>query len=220
MKRVALLHTVKGVLNTFEDDLRRAIPEELAVSNTLDDYLANDPNIRGEFTQKNLNRLLFDLKAAELTDPDLIVVTCSTLTPWVEKLRPLISVPVVAIDDAMSRTAVGLGEKVYILATARSTAGPTERKLLADAAAAGKRIHTTVAVCDEAFAALKRLDMETHDRLLKEAALEIKNQDVVVLAQASMAHLTGEIEKICGCRVLSSPSLCIAQVKELLAKGE
>lgn len=106
------------------------------------------------------------------------------------------------------------------MATANSTVEPTREKLLHDAQAVGKPMEISTLVCGDAYTAIKRLDNETHDRLLKEAALSIKQQDVVVLAQASMAHLDEDIQKICGCTVLSSPSLCVSQVKDLLLQKD
>ena len=55
-----------------------------------------------------------------------------------------------------------------------------------------------------------------HDALLLEMAKEISGYDCVVLAQASMAHLDKKIEEICKIPVLSSPGLCLEQVKETL----
>ncbi|MEM1484460.1 aspartate/glutamate racemase family protein [Oscillospiraceae bacterium PP1C4] len=221
MKRIALIHTVKSVLNSFEDRIRNAIDGELIIHNMLDDFLASDAAERGKFTQENLNRLFYDIRAAELTGADVIAVTCSTLTPAVVKIRPFIKTPVVAIDDAMTKLAVELGERITILATAQSTVEPTRSKLMHDAAQIKKRVSASVLVCDEAYTAIKKLDFETHDRLIKEMALSIKNQDVVVLAQASMAHLEQDIRKICGCPVLSSPELCVGQIKQIIKqKGE
>ncbi|MEG1943475.1 MAG: aspartate/glutamate racemase family protein, partial [Angelakisella sp.] len=132
MKRIALIHTVKSVLDSFEGLLREAIGDELLISNTLDDFLASDAAARGEFSVDNQNRLFYLLKAEELTHADIIVVTCSTLTPTVTALRGLIKTPVIAIDDAMTRLAVQSGEKITIMATAQSTVEPTRQKLLHD----------------------------------------------------------------------------------------
>lgn len=216
MKRIALIHTVKSVYDTFEGRVRQAVGGELLIHNILDDFLASDPNVRGEFTADNLNRLFYDLKAAELTHPDLIAVTCSTLTPSVVKIRPFISVPVIAIDDAMTKLAVQLGAKITIMATAQSTVEPTRQKILSDAEKAGKTVEISTLVCPEAFKALGAGEKLRHDELLKKAALDIKNQEVVVLAQASMAHLEKDIQQICGCKVLSSPELCVEQIKQAL----
>jgi Asp/Glu/hydantoin racemase len=217
MKTISLLHTVPGVLAGFEDLLRAGLPDDegLQVHNTLDTFLATDAALHG-FTQNNLNRLALILKSLEQTKPDVIVVTCSTLTPGVALLRPFIQAPVVAVDDAMAAKAVEQGGKITILATAQSTVEPTRDKLVAEAARAGQAVTLDTLVCGEAFDAMRRGDKTMHDTLLKAAARTISGRDVVVLAQASMAHLESDIHAICGCRVLSSPSLCIAQVRAVL----
>lgn len=217
MKRIALIHTVKSVLNTFEGRIRQTFPDEtLLIHNLLDDFLASDPAVRGEFTQANLNRLHNDLKSAELTGADAVVVTCSTLTPGVKKIRPFIGVPVLSIDDAMCQKAVETGSRIHILATAQSTVEPTRSNLLYYAGKAGKELEITVQVCDEAYEAIKRLDQKTHDQVVLDAAKGIRDCDAVVLAQASMAHLEQPVADLCGIPTLSSPSLCLEQLKETL----
>ena len=52
--------------------------------------------------------------------------------------------------------------------------------------------------------------------ILLDMAKDISGYDCVVLAQASMAHLDQKIEAICKIPVLSSPGLCMEQVKETL----
>ena len=215
MKKIVLIHTVKSVNDTFADHIISQL-DDVEIYNILDDFLAIDANARGEFTLENANRLFFLIKAAELSHADVIVATCSTLTPWVEKSRPFVTTPVVAIDDAMTRMAVSLGSKITIMATAQSTVEPTRKKLLHDAAEAGVNPKISIVVCEAAFRAMKANDMVTHDRILREAAHDIKDQDAVVLAQASMAHLEPDVQSICGCKTLSSPNLCIAQVKKIL----
>jgi len=213
MKSIALVHTVKSVANSFDEKLRNALEQEVKIYNLLDDYLALHPNEVGEFTNTNKTRLFNDLKNAELTGSDLIVVTCSTLTPIVEEIRPLISVPVIAIDDAMGRKAVTYGSRIMILATAESTIMPTLNKLRNEAKKINKEIEFSTMVNREAFTALKLNDMKKHDELLIVQAEEIKDADCIVLAQASMAHLQEEISMITGIPVLSSPGLCLDEIK-------
>ena len=215
MAKVALIHTVKSVLNTFEGRIKEALGD-VKVTNTLDEYLASDPAEKGEFTIENMNRLYYFIKSAEMEEVDAIVVTCSTLSPTVEKIKPFIKVPVITIDEAMIKRAVECGRKITILATAESTIEPTKLGLLREAEKLNKRLELSIVVCHEAYDAIKAGDAKHHDDILKKRALEIKQQDVVVLAQASMAHMQDIIEKICGCTVLSSPSLCINQLKKTL----
>ena len=101
MKSIALIHTVKTVANSFDQTLKDYVGEPVKVHNLWDDFLANNPNEIGEFTIENRCRLYNDIKSAEMTGADMIVVTCSTLTPVVNMIRPFIKVPLIAIDDAM-----------------------------------------------------------------------------------------------------------------------
>ena len=215
MKSIALIHTVKSVAVSFDTTLKNFIGEELKVHNLWDDFLANDPNERGAFTIENRNRLFNDIKSAEMTGADLIVVTCSTLTPVVGMIRPFVKTPLIAIDDAMGRKAVTYGEHILILATAASTREPLTDKLMAEGD--GTDIDVTEIYSTNLVAqAMKALDMERHDALLMEMAEEIRGYDCVVLAQASMAHLDQRIEAVCNIPVLSSPQLCLEQIKETL----
>jgi Asp/Glu/hydantoin racemase len=215
MTKVALIHTVKSVLNTFERRIKDALGD-VKVINTLDEYLASDPAEKGEFTIENMNRLFSFIKNAEIADADAVVVTCSTLSPTVEKIKPFIKIPVITIDEAMIKKAVESGKKITILATAESTIEPTKSGLLREAEKLDKHLELSIVVCHEAYEAIKAGDAKHHDDILKKRALEIKQQDVVVLAQASMAHMQDIIERICGCTVLSSPGLCINQLKQTL----
>ena len=216
MKSIALIHTVKTVANSFEQKLKDYVGEPVKIHNLWDDFLANNPNEIGEFTIENRCRLYNDIKSAEMTGADMIVVTCSTLTPVVNMIRPFVKVPLIAIDDAMGRKAVTCGERILVLATAGSTEGPMREKLNAEAAKLGKSIQIDFQANAEAFQAMKAVQMERHDAILLDMAKNISGYDCVVLAQASMAHLDQKIEAICKIPVLSSPGLCMEQVKETL----
>lgn len=216
MKEIALLHTVQTVANTFGPTLAEYLGGGVKIYNQWDEFLAVNPNEIGEFSLANKNRLLLDLKAAEMTGADLIVVTCSTLTPHLAQIRKFIGTPIVAIDDAMTRKAVTVGNRILVLATAGSTVQGTTDKLLEDAAAAGKTVTVESMTVTEAFHAMKANNMEEHDRLMELAAQKIKGYDCIVLAQASMAHLEQKIREITGITTVSSPRLCMEQVKEML----
>ena len=220
MKCIALIHTVKSVAVSFDEDLRNYLGCEVKLHNLWDDFLADDPNETGAFTIQNRNRLFYDMKAQELTGADLIVTTCSTLTPVVEQIRPFIGVPVIAIDDAMAKRSVTYGTRIMVMATADSTVGPTVAKIKKEAGLAGIKADIASCVCMDAFAAMRSMDMETHDAILKEKAKELTGYGCIVLAQASMAHLESDIASVTGSRVLSSPRLCMEEIKNKLEEIE
>jgi len=216
MKTAALLHTVMSVASTFGSQLKEYMGGDIKIYNIWDDFLAINPNEIGEFTTVNKNRLLQDIKTAEQTGADVIVVTCSTLTPHMPYIRPYISVPVIAIDDAMTIKAAEIGGKILVVATARSTIQGTTDKVLEDAAKLGKTVEVDQMVLSDAFAAMQAGDMAKHNELLIGAVKDVKGYDCVVLAQASMAPCAKEIESYIGVPVLGSPALCMESVKACL----
>lgn len=222
MKQVTLLHTVRSVYESFAGQLKTALDGmEIEISNTLDEFLAADANRRGEFTQENSRRLLALLQAKDLEQADLIIVTCSTLTPAVEQIRPLIQTPLLAIDDAMMEQAVQSGEQFLLMATAGSAIGPAKQKLLSEAEKAGRTVSVQERLVPEAFRAIQQQDKAAHDRYLLEAAEQAgTGMDAVILAQASMAHLEMEIAERCGCTVFSSPAYCFARARQMLSGQE
>ncbi len=216
MKRVAIVHTVRPVLGSFPQLLEQVVGQRLKIHNLLDEFLASDPAEIGYFSVENRNRLFNDIKSCELTNADLIIVTCSTLTPAVQLIRPFINVPVVAIDDAMTEQAVRIGRKIKVVATAMSTIKPTIAKLEQEAKLAGVGIEVDAQDHEPAYTAMRAGDMVTHDRLVLEMIKEVKGFDCIVLAQASMGHLQQEAQQLAGIPVLASPILCCEKVKRML----
>ncbi len=220
MRKIALLHTVLPVAASFEGALRAEVTTELKVYNVWDQFLSLDPNDCGAFTRAHQKRLLHDLARCEETGAELIVVTCSTLTPHLPLLRPLIGVPVLAMDEAMLEQALSYGDHILVAATAGSTIAASAEKLVENAAAVGRKITVERMVVESAFRAMQANEPAEHDRLLVEALSNVSGYDCIVLAQASMACCAPAIEAATGIPTLASPALCIAQVKQLLEVGE
>ena len=218
MKQIALIHTVRPVLESFPTLLQQIVGEDLLIHNLLDEFLLSNPAAIGRFSIENRNRLFNDIKSCELTGADIIVVTCSTLTPAVQLVRPFITVPVVAIDDAMTAEAVRVARRIKVVATAQSTLEPTIAKLNQEAAKIGTVIDVDAQDNELAYTAMKGGDMATHDRLVLAMIEETAGYEAIVLAQASMAHLQEQAERIAGVPVLASPRLCCEQVKQLLTE--
>ena len=216
MKRVACIHTVYSVIADFTDQLRAALGEDVKIHTLYDDFLATDPADTGKFSSINHDRLRLDMQAQALTGADIIVVTCSTLSPSVRLRRPEVNGPVVAIADALVREAVARGSRIGLLATANSTVKPSHSALLAAAKAASKDVDVRI-ICDEdAIRALKAGDRDKHDRMVLEMAGRFADRDVIVLAQASMAHMEKAVAEQTGITTLSSPARCIAEIKDIL----
>ena len=119
------------------------------------------------------------------------------------------------IDNRMAVQAVEQGSRVGIVATVATTLDPTERLIQRKATEAGKSITTKRYLVNSAFDALLSGKIDEHDRLLKaESEKAMGENDVVVLAQGSMARLVPSLEQ--RVPVLSSPRSSVEALKAQL----
>jgi len=217
MKRIILFHTVKPMYLSFESRVRESLECEVRIDNMLDTCFANnlDKNV-------NRNRLFMAIKCAEMAEPDLIAVICSTLSPYIREIAPFISVPLIGIDDRLGDVAFKHGDRVMVLASAQSAVGPVTGLLTSAAGRLGRVNAVVEAKLDErAFYAMIKCDMETHDSVMLELAKTVKGFDVIVMAQGSAEHLARPIESATGLPVVTAPELCIANIKEIIdGQGE
>jgi hypothetical protein len=120
----------------------------------------------------------------------------------------------------MAETAVCRGPRVGVVATLATTLDPTVRLIERKAEQAGKKVAVRRYLVEGAFDALISGDGDQHDQMvmagIQRAALE---NDVVVLAQGSMARLVSRLESELSAQVLSSPRLGVEALKQLLAQG-
>lgn len=214
MKRITLLHTVKSIYNSFPKMLEDAFGEKLEITNIVDEILISNTQKKGSFTQWNMDRLLSDMKVAEEEDSDVLVVTCSSLSPYAIELSSKLNKKVITIDNAMCRMAAEQGSRILVLATASTTVDPTVNKIHQELAKLGKSAEVVSSLRTDAMDALKKGDVETHDRILSEEASKFQGCDLVVLAQASMATAKEKVSKLKNWTVLTSPESCISEVKE------
>jgi len=208
MQRLAVLHTVSFLVDRFKGLLKERYPD-LDSFHMLDESLLQDL-LRGGTPESVVPRVERLVRAARDAGADLVLFTCSSTSPAVDAVRPKVDVPIVKIDDAMAEKAVEKGSRIAVLCTASSTVGPSTAIVEEHARKQEKPVTVRPELCDAAYKALMAGDRQQHDRLLVEAARRLaKESDVIVLAQASMAHLAKPLGIELGIPVLSSPELCV-----------
>jgi len=208
MNRLAVLHTVHFLADRFKTMLRERLPK-LDTFHMLDESLLQDLLRHGSSPSITRRVVTFATLAAD-AGADLILFTCSSTSPAVDVARRVIATPILKIDDPMAERAVVLGRRIGILCTTSSTQGPSAVLVREHATQLEREVAIEPHLVAGAFQALSSGDHEEHDRLVREAAVELgRRNDVVVLAQASMAHLADGLQAMLPVHVLSSPPLCI-----------
>ena len=120
--------------------------------------------------------------------------------------------PVLKPNEAMIEQAVSKGRKIGLL----STFPPT---LVSMPPEFPRGVVVVPKLAEGALAALDRGDRAEHDRLVAEAARDLRDCDLVALAQYSMAPAAALVAEASGRPVLTTPDSAVQKLKELLGVG-
>jgi Asp/Glu/hydantoin racemase len=219
--KLVLIHTISPLVEVLNGLAGELLPG-VVLTHIVDEPLLQRIRQRGHLAPEDLDRLRSHVAIAQEVGADVVLLTCSAVSPYVDDVRPEAEVPVLKIDEAMIEEAVASGRRIGVVATNETTLDPTRQLLESQAAAVGKEIDTELVLVEHALEAVLSGDGDTHDRLVKEAVLDLSGRvDVVVLAQASMARVLDVIppsdRRVA---ILSSPHLALQRAKELLSRAE
>ena len=188
-RTLAMIHTVPGLIATFEPLVRRALPG-WASFNMVDESLLKATIRDGVLTPLTIRRLAGMVWSAVDGGADAVLVTCSSLGGAVDALQAQCPVPLFRIDEGMAAEAVASAHRIGVLATLPTTLQPTTDLIRRVAARTGRDCTITSQLADGAFALLAEGDAAGHDALVAQALRDLAPQvDAIVLAQASMARV-------------------------------
>ncbi len=214
IKKIGFVHTGVAIADMFKPMIAERLPG-IATFHIVDDSLIQDLLREEQFTPSILKRLCNQVELAEEAGAEMIMVTCSSIAPGVDVARKMVGVPVMKVDEPMAEKAISLSDNIGVMATAKTTMTPSVNLIQEKAAQAKKQVTIHPTLSPEAFDCFLRGDMQTHDRIVKDAAQQLKGKvGVIVLAQASMGHLAEAIQEIAGVPVLKSPPLAMDALVE------
>jgi len=206
--RITLIHALKHSIVPIETSFAKLWPEA-RLMNLLDDSLSADLARDGGLSDAMTQRFLNLGRYAASTGSDAILFTCSAFGPCIEAVaRAHAPKPVLKPNEAMIEQAAQAG-RVGLL----STFAPTLASMPAEFPAA---ITLVPKLAEGALAALDRGDRAEHDRLVVQASKELRDCDVIALAQYSMAPAADAVAQATGRPVLTTPDSAVAKLKKLL----
>ncbi len=217
-RQIAMIHTVSGLIPLFDGLVKSHLPQWQGF-NMLDESLLRGTIRDGVLTQATMWRLAQMVRSAVDAGAHAVVVTCSSLGPAVDAAQAYCPVPLFRVDEGMAQAAVGLGPRVAVVATLRTTLDPTSDLVRRSAAAAGRSCIITAELADGAFQKLASGDAAGHDAMVADKLQAIApHVDVIVLAQASMARALALVrESLDPVPVLTSPELGMRHIAERLS---
>jgi Asp/Glu/hydantoin racemase len=179
--------------------------------NLLDDSLSADLARDGRLTDAMTERFLALGRYAAATSADAILFTCSAFGPCIEAVaRAHAPMPVLKPNEAMIEQAVTMGKRIGLL----STFPPTLASMPPEFPTS---VEVVPKLAEGALAALDRGDRATHDRLIAEASRDLRDCDVIALAQFSIAATAPLVASATGKPVVTTPDSAVLKLKTLLS---
>ena len=215
-KTVGLVHAVIPAIEPLRAAFGQLAPDVKLV-NILDEGLVTEIERRGSLTPGLVRRLSTIVSLGEEAGSELVLLSCTAYSPVADDVQKQSDIPVLKIDELMVRDALSRGSKIGLVATVPAGLN-MQRQLIAQIAAEmGKVIELDAVIKPEAFAALSAGRRDEHDAIvLAEVERLAQSNELVMLAQASMGHLANKVPANVKVPVLSSPTLAVAKVKEML----
>lgn len=207
--RITLIHALKHSLQPIEASFARLWPEA-RLMNLLDDSLSADLARDGGLSEAMTARFLALGRYSASTGSDAILFTCSAFGPCIEAVaRAQAPMPVLKPNEAMIEQAAATARRVGLL----STFAPTLASMPAEFP---RSVELVPKLAEGALAALDRGDRDAHDRLVVQAAADLRDCDVIALAQYSMAPAANLVAEATGRPVLTTPDSAVAKLKNML----
>jgi Asp/Glu/hydantoin racemase len=207
--RITLVHALKHSIAPIEASFARLWPEA-RLMNLLDDSLSADLARDGKLTDAMTERFLAIGDYAASTGADGILFTCSAFGPCIEAVagahRPM---PVLKPNEAMIEQAAKAGRRIGLLSSFPPTLASMPREFPAT-------VELVPKLAEGAMAALDRGDRAEHDRLVTEASKDLRQCDVIALAQYSMAPAAAKVAEATGRPVLTTPDSAVMKMKAIL----
>ena len=216
-KKIAVIHTSLTIFPSMDKEILRQIPDA-DIHNIIDVKILSDVMKNGGINEDIKKRMTMYVLACESMGADIILNACSSVGEAFDVAKSITTVPCLKIDQAMAEEAVGAGSNIAVYGTVGTTLDPSARLIKRVAAEKGKSITVTKYLIDGAFQILAEGDTETHNKMVLKKIMETKdNDDVIVLAQASMAVLIPEMKDFTQ-PVLYSLVSGVTRLKECLEK--
>jgi Asp/Glu/hydantoin racemase len=209
--RICLIHAVQVAMAPIEASFKRLWPETERM-NLLEDRLAADRK-PGELPADMYRR--FDTLAdyAISVGADGILYTCSAFGPAIESVQRRLKVPVFKPNEAMFTDALQRGRRIGMIATFLPSLQPMVDEFREMAARQNVDVSIVTACAEGAQQILQAGDAQRHHDMVAGQVKNLKDCDVILLAQFSMAGARAAVEAQTKLPVLTSPDSAVQAIR-------
>jgi Asp/Glu/hydantoin racemase len=204
-------------MEPVQDAMERLWPQAEPV-NLLDDGLTIDRVKEGEeISEKLIARFMaLGRYAHENVGAQGILVTCSAFGPAIDRMGNALPIPAVKPNEAMFRQAVAAGGRIGMLATFQPAVSTMTREFEDFVAHDGAVVSLRVILVEGAIEALRKGDVQTHNRLVAERSVELADCDAVMLAHFSTSRAREAVQGELHIPILVPPDAAVTLMRTLV----
>ena len=217
--RVALVSSTRAVFGPMEAAFREVFPEA-QILHLLDETLIEDFRREGGLSPHSRRKALQMALTAQEAGVDGILVTCSTLSPSVDDLRPFVKIPIVKIDEPVIEEVVQKADTVGLLATAETVLRSVEPLVEKKAVDLGRKISIQRFIKGDIWPLLQKDPAAFYRAIGEVAARAARECDAVILTQVSIAPGRDYVEEKFRNRVYASPTYAVQAIRKILSNPE
>jgi Asp/Glu/hydantoin racemase len=122
-----------------------------------------------------------------------IVFTCSAFGAAIDAVKARFDLPVLRPNECAFEEALNQGERIGLVVSFGPSAAALETELHQMARARDQHVVVRTVVAEGALAALKAGDTQAHDRTVADTAATLRDSDVIILGQFSMARAAAAV---------------------------
>lgn len=217
--RIALIHATALAVEPIASAFTRQWPQARRM-NLLDDSLTFDLADAGSVTPSMLRRFVDLARYARRAGCNGILFTCSAFGPAIEAAAAIVDVPTYKPNEAMFDEALSLcprGGTLGLVATFEPSLDSMSAELRHKVRQQGAGIELRTAFAPGAMQDLADGRTAQHHQKVAAAARELRDCDVVMLAQFSMAAAQPAVQAELSRPVLSSPDCAVIALRNRIS---
>ena len=214
--RVALISSTRAVFPSMEAAFKTVFPDA-AMIHILDETLLDLFRQEGGLSMRSRRKALQMALTAQDSGVDGILVTCSTLSPAVDEIRPFVNLPIVKIDEPMVEHVIQSAETIALAASAETVLKSVEPLIQKKARQFGRQVSLRRVILTDLWPLLQRDPDAFYREVGKACTHAAEESQAVVITQVSMAPGREYVHPEVKGRVHAAPEFAVRALRKLLS---
>lgn len=216
--RITLIHSIYSIIDNLIKELSLNLPETDFI-NLLDESLLHEFKVAEGLNTRAFQKVYRMVETAAESDSELILFSCSSISPMAPLLKPFFSIPILTIDENLFCEAVKKADNLVVFGTAMSALNASRQGLEKANIDENRNTKIEIIICSIKGVHKSKLDFYKHvAKEIEQKYNQIGSVDTILLAQLSMIPAIDYLSEGVKNKVLPTIPFAIKHVKRELEK--